>query len=73
MKLRVERSEARCGFELGVEVWLWDWLRWWRRRMGVSGLEGREASEEVVLAREVVDSDGVAVGWMVEVRILLSL
>jgi hypothetical protein len=40
VKLRVERSEARCGFELGlglgVEAGLWDWLRWWRRRMGVS-------------------------------------
>lgn len=41
--------------------------------MGVPGLVGRDASEEVVLAREVVDSDGVALVWMVEVRILLSL
>lgn len=77
MKLRVERSEARCGFELGlglgVEAGLWDWLRWWRRRMGVSWLVGWDASEEVVLAREVVDWDGGALGWRVEVCILLLL
>jgi hypothetical protein len=74
VKLRVERSEVRCGFKLGFEVWLWLWVRWWRRRMGVSGLVGWDACEDVVLvlAREVVDVDveGVEMVWRGEVRIL---
>jgi hypothetical protein len=40
--------------------------------MGVSGVVGWDACEEVVLvlAREVVDSEGVEMVWRGEVRIL---